>query len=170
MGWGRHIFVGVVSMSLAACTTAVDRTDLIGPITLASVSVDMSNAVVEGRELPVSRASAASVLESAIISAVAPSNDPNGTPVDLDVVMTEVRLAPPLERVVAGTSSATGTLTVKDAETGDLLSGPVTVTGNTENLRAAGIIALATTVTPQEDYRGTVRGFAEVIRQTLFGS
>ena len=170
MGWGRHIFIAVMAMSVAACSTAVDRSDEVGTISVTSVSVDMSSAVIEGRDLPITRPAAEDVLETAIEAAIAPDNDPDGRLVNVNVLMTELRLAPPLERVVAGTSSATGIMTVTDAETGDRISPPVSVTGNTENIRAAGLIALATTVTPQEDYQGTVRGFAETIRQTLFGS
>ncbi len=170
MGLGRHILAGAIAASVAACAPVVDRSDVLGPITVASVSVDASTAVVEGRDLPITRAAAAGLLEDAIEGAVARSNDPNGRAVNVDVVMTQIRLAPPLERVVAGTSSATGTLTVTDAETGERLKAPVSVTGNTTNLRAPGVVGLATTVTPEEDNRGTVRGFAEAIRQTLFGS
>ena len=170
MGLGRHIFIGIASVSLAACTTVVDQSENLGALRVEAVTVDTSSAVIEGRELQITPAAVSQLFEAEIRNSVARSSDPNGTPVNVDVVMTQIRLAPPLERVVAGTSTATGTLTVANAETGERLSPPTSVTGNSDNLRAAGVVALATTVTPEEDYRGTVRGFAEAIRQTLFGS
>ncbi len=170
MGLGRHIFIGVASMSLAACTTVVDQSDSLGALRVDAVTVDASSAIIEGRELQMTSAAVSQLFEAEIVNAVAQSSDPNGTPAKVDVVMTQIRLAPPLERVVAGTSTATGILTVSHAETGERLVPSTSVTGTSENIRAAGVIALATTVTPEEDYRGTVRGFAEAIRQTLFGS
>jgi hypothetical protein len=157
-------------MSLAACTTVVDQSDSLGALRVDAVTVDASSAIIEGRELQMTSAAVSQLFEAEIVNVVAQSSDPNGTPARVDVVMTQIRLAPPLERVVAGTSTATGILTVSHAETGERLAPSTPVTGTSENIRAAGVIALATTVAPEEDYRGTVRGFAEAIRQTLFGS
>ena len=84
--------------------------------------------------------------------------------------MTEVRLAPPAERIVAGTSTAKGVLKVTEVKGKRVVVPPTAITGNTKNIRMVGLIGLVTTVSADKDYQGTVAGFADTLRKALFGA
>lgn len=169
----RRIVAGLVAaVFLGACEVASIRTT--GDVTalnVRSVDVDTSgmDVAVSGRASPVTAQQLDDDLTAAISAALAAQSDPTGRVVRVDVVMEEVRLAPPIERVAAVTSTATGVITVTEVATGAVVVPATRVSGNTENIRAAWVLGLATTRTIDIDYRGTVNGFANTIRIALFG-
>jgi hypothetical protein len=166
------LLAGAALVTLAACAvpsirTAGDATAL----NVQSVTVETSgmSVAVEGRTSTVSKEQLDDDLTAALTAALAGKSDPEGRLVTVDVTMEQFRLAPPIERVVAGTSTATGVVTVTEVGTGTVVVPPTRLTGNTESIRAAWILGLATTRTVDKDYVGTVNGFASTTRRALFG-
>jgi hypothetical protein len=163
--------VGLALVLLAACEVpSIRSAGDTGALNVRSVTVDTAGmaVAVDGRTSTVTREQLGTDLTAAITAALASDSDPTGRAVDVTVNMETLRLAPPIERVVAGTSSATGVISVTETGTGVAVVPPTRLTGNTENIRAAWILGLATTRTVDKDYRGTVNGFAETARQALF--
>ena len=171
MGVARHIVaIALVSVVSACATPSIRTAGDTTALNVMSVSVDTSQMMVEGRTLKVTHTQLKSDMEAAVLSAVAPESDANGTPVDVAIAVSKMRLASPLARVVADTSSLTGTVRVTEVGTGREVVPATEVTGNTKNIRGAGVIGLATTVSVEKDYRGTLAGFANTVRKALFGS
>ncbi len=174
MSFSRHIASGFAMAALAGCATPSIRT--VGDtaaLKIAAVSVDTSKMTfaVEGRKSDVSKEQLQADLEAAVSQSLAAKSDPAGIPVKVEIVMSQLRLAPPLERVVAGTSSATGQVTVTEiGQPRRVIVPPTEVVGNTNNFRAVALIGLATTASVEKDYQGTLAGFADTIRKALFGS
>ncbi|MFL4469965.1 hypothetical protein ACERZ8_08840 [Tateyamaria armeniaca] len=168
----RFALAAVATLGLAACEVPSIRTaGDVAALNVQSVNVDTSgmSVAVEGRAFSVSRERLDDDLTAAISAALAAQSDPDGRVVTVDVTMEQVRLAPPIERVAAGTSTATGVISVTEVGTGAVVVPPTRLTGNSENIRAAWVIGLATTRTVDIDYRGTVNGFANTTRIALFG-
>jgi hypothetical protein len=168
----HHIVAWPVVAMLAGCATPSVRTEGdTSALNVVAVSVDTSamKVSVEGRTSPVTKEQLAADLTGYLTSSLAEKSDPNGKPVNVAIVMSKVRLAPPIERVVAGTSTAKGTVTVTEVGTDNIVVPTTEVTGNTENFRFVSVIGLATTVTVEKDYRGTLKGFATTVRTALFG-
>lgn len=168
----RLALAGLALVALAACDvpsirTAGDESAL----NVQTVNVDTSGmaVAVEGRTSTVSREQLDADLTAALGAALASQRDPAGRVVQVDVTMETLRLSPPIERVAAGTSTATGVVTVTEVGTGDVIVPPTRLSGNSENFRGAWVLGLATTRTVDKDYRGTVNGFANTVRIALFG-
>lgn len=167
----RLLSAGAVILLLGACTVPSIRTaGDAEALNVVAVDVDTSQmaVVVEGRSSTVTAQQLDDDLTSALTAALASSSDPAGRSVNVSVTMEQFRLAPPIERVVAGTSTATGVVSVTDAQTGDVVVAPTRMSGNTENFRAASVLGIATTRTVDKDYRGTVNGYAETARKAIF--
>lgn len=167
----RAVIAGVAMVTLAACEVPSIRTaGDVAALNVQSVNVDTSGmaVVVEGRVSTVTREQLDADLTAAISAALAFESDPDGRVVQVDVTMEAVRLSPAIERVAAGTSTARGVISVTEVETGTVIVPPTPLSGNTENIRAAWILGLATTRSVDDDYRGTVNGFANTVRLALF--
>ena len=167
----RLLLAGLIFVGLAACDVPSIRTQGdTSALNVQSVKVDASNlAAVEGRPLSVTKSQLEADFTRAISAAFAAQSDPNGRPVQVLVDLEQVRLAPPAERIVAGTSTAVGVVTVTELGTGAVIVPPTRVTGNTENFRGVSVIGLVTTASVDKDYNGTVNGFANAVRAALFG-
>ncbi|MEP2890822.1 hypothetical protein [Tateyamaria sp.] len=169
----RLLLAGLLCAGLAACDTPSIRTEGdTSALNVQAVTVDASglSTGVEGRALSVSTQQLEADFMTAVSAALASKSNPEGRAVRVDVRLEQVRLAPPAERIVAGTSSATGTITVTDINSGAVVVPSSRVVGNTENFRGVSVIGLATTPSIENDYKGTVNGFANSARQALFGS
>ncbi|WP_299723050.1 hypothetical protein [uncultured Tateyamaria sp.] len=169
---GRVMLAALAFVGLAACDVPSIRTSGdVSALNVQSVEVDTSQmaVAVEGRAFAVTREKLDADLTAAITAALASKSDPEGRPVRVDITMEQLRLAPPIERVAAGTSAATGVVSVIEVGTGAVVVPPTRVTGNSESIRAAWILGLATTQTVDKDYGGTVNGFAATTRAALFG-
>lgn len=125
---------------------------------------------IEGRVSPITREQLETDMTTALTAALSSKSDPEGRPVTVSVTMEKLRLAPPIERVAAATSTATGVVTVIETGTGTVVVPPTRLTGNSENIRGIWIAGLATTRTVDKDYLGTVNGFASTTRIALFGA
>ncbi len=168
----RMVLAGLAFCTLAACEVPSIRTEGdASALNVRSVSVETAGmaVAVEGRTSTVTREQLDADLTAAINAALASESDPNGRPVMVNVTMETLRLSPPIERVAAGTSTATGVISVTEVGTGAVVVPPTRLTGNTENFRGAWVLGLATTRTVDKDYRGTVNGFANTVRLALFG-
>ena len=167
----RLLLAGLIFVGLAACDVPSIRTQGdTSTLNVQSVKVDASNlAAVEGRPLSVTKSQLEADFRRAISAAFAAQSDPNGRAVQVLVDLEQVRLAPPAERIVAGTSTAVGVVTVTELGTGAVIVPPTRVTGNTENFRGVSVIGLVTTASVDKDYNGTVNGFANAVRAALFG-
>ena len=112
---GRIALAALAVLSLAACEVPSIRTsgDL-SALNVQSIEVDTSQmaVAVEGRTSTVTREKLDADLTAAITAALAAKSDPEARPVRVDVTMEKLRLAPPIERVAAATSSATGVISV----------------------------------------------------------
>ena len=169
---GRIALVALAVLSLAACEVpSIRASGDLSALNVQSIEVDTSQmaVAVEGRTSTVTREKLDADLTAAITAALAAKSDPEGRRVRVDVTMEKLRLAPPIERVAAATSTATGVISVTELGTGTAIVPPTRLTGNTENIRAPWILGLATTRSVDKDYGGTVNGFAATIRKALFG-
>lgn len=168
----RLSLAGLALLTLAACAVPSIRSDGdASSLNVQSIEVETAGIAlgVEGRTSTVTRAQIDTDFTAAITAALAAQSDPMGRPVAVNVTMERVRLAPPIERVVAGTSMATGVISVTEIGSGAVIVPPTRLTGNTENIRAAWVLGLVTTRTVDKDYIGTVNGFANTVRLALFG-
>ena len=76
----------------------------------------------------------------------------------------------PVEPEPSHPSTITGTMWIVDARNGAVLMKPATVRGAAKGgWVGGGLIGVALTKEPQEDYRATVAGFAADVRKRLFG-
>jgi hypothetical protein len=173
----RHIPAVLAVTALPACVSSSFATpDTLGALTVTSVDVTVTGggtgdggSIVSGRSGVVSPAQFVADLDANLTAALTAASDPAGTPATVTVAVSEVYLAPPLERVVAGTSFIAGTVSVTGAD-GSILVPPTPVRGNTSNIRLAGTFGLLTTPSLDNDYRGTLRGFVGTVRDALFGT
>ena len=173
----RHIPAVLAIAVLPACVSSSFETpDALGPLNVTSVEVAVADggagddaSVITGRSSVVSPAQFVADLDANLTAALSEASDASGLPASVTVAVSEVYLAPPLERVVAGTSYIAGTVSVTGAD-GSVLVPPTAVRGNTSNIRLAGTFGLLTTPSLDNDYRGTLRGFVGTVRDALFGS
>jgi hypothetical protein len=171
----RHIPAVLAIAALPACvTTSFETEEPIGALSVTGVEVALAGAaadgtVVDGRQRSVSAAQFAADLDGTLTAALQGASDPSGRPATVSVTVSEVYLAPAIERVVAGTSYISGTVTVTGAD-GTPIVPPTPVRGNTSNIRLAGTFGLLTTPSLDNDYRGTLLGFARTVRDALFGA
>jgi hypothetical protein len=172
MGLLRHIPALAAVALVAACTTPSIRTaGDASALNVVSVSVETAgmDVAVTGRQSAVTKEQLDADLTAAVTAELAQGSDATGTPAEVTVVVQSVKLAPPAARIVAATSTISGTVSVTEQKTGRVIVPPTAVTGNSKSLRAVGVIGLATTQTVENDYRGTIAGFAATVRKALFG-
>lgn len=168
----RSLLTGLLFVGLAACDVPSIRTaGDASALNVQSINVDTSQlaVAVEGRESSITTAQLDTDLTAALTAALTSKNDPEGRLVQVNVTMESFRLAPPVERVVAGTSTAVGLISVTEVGTNAVIVPPTRVSGNSENFRGAWVLGLATTRSVDKDYTGTVNGFANTARTALFG-
>ncbi len=172
----RHIPAILAMAAIAGCVQQpLETVNVDGGLNVTEVTIAVagdaasSQTVVTGRQAGIQSGQFRSDLDAELTSVLGQASDPAGTPVTVEVTVTEVYLAPPVERVVAGTSYIRGAVQVTDQQ-GRIVVRPTSVRGNTENIRLAGAFGLATTRSVQADYRGTLRGFAKTVRDALFGA
>ena len=175
MSFVRNTFAMTGFVVLSACAQAVTNpAETSGGLFVSDVNVSVApsianqSSVVTGRSYQVGSAKLVSDLEASLRSSLAQNSDATGTPVRVSVVVNEVFLAPPAGRVVAATSFIKGSLSVTKAD-GEAVIPPRAIRGTTDNIRLAGALGLVTTQSGEEDYRGTLRGFAKTVRTALFG-
>ena len=128
-----------------------------------------AGSVITGREIGVDADRFKADLDAALTHTLRDASDTAGEPVTVSVVVSEAFLAPPVNRAVAGTSYILGTVSVTGSG-GGVLVRPTEVQGNSDNIRLAGLPGVLTTQTVENDYRGTLRGFANTVRTAIFGA
>ncbi|MEO0503294.1 MAG: hypothetical protein AAFZ14_08210 [Pseudomonadota bacterium] len=159
------------ALALAACDAPpADAPQARSSIAAHVVTVDVSRfAAIEGRTVAISPDEVGEDIATALTDTMA---DASGDAVlaDIGLVLTSVRLTSPgAAFAFGGPSRIEGTMTVTDVETGDVLFGPETVVGTSETLRLPGVIGVATSPSPADDYRQTVDGFAIAVQRVLNG-
>ncbi len=165
----RHIPAAMAALALAACVApSLETADGVGALNVAAVEVSVAGPIV-GRRAGVTADRLARDLDATLTDALARASDPEGRPVTVEVDVIEARLAPPIERVAAGTSRIRARVTVTGAD-GTIVVPPTEITGNSDTIRLVGVLGVATTPSVENDYRGTVRGFAKTVRDALFGA
>jgi hypothetical protein len=172
----RHIPAVLAIAVLPACvSTAFEAPEAAGALNVTAVDVAVAGgvanaaSVVSGRQLDVAPGQFVADLDGTLTASLQAASDPAGQPVTVSVIVDEVYLAPAVERVVAGTSYIAGTVSVTSADGTEIVP-PASVRGNTSNIRLAGAFGLLTTPSLDNDYRGTLSGFARTVRNALFGA
>tara|TARA_R110002126_G_C10222381_1_gene479169 strand:+ start:91 stop:621 length:531 start_codon:yes stop_codon:yes gene_type:complete len=171
----RRTFLALsAAVALAACAEPLVDAQVAGQLNVVSVSVDVSGIQgVKGRMIEIAperverdiRATLASQLRQGSVG----SRD-----VKADLVVQRFRLVSPGESLmVGGTSIISGLMTVTDAKTGEVIVPPTTVVGTAKNgWQPGGLLGAMTkaSITPEDDYKQTVAGFAADVRKRLFGA
>lgn len=137
---------------------------------VVGVSVDTSAIEgVTGREISVAPAQIGADVRSTLMASLGDSA--GDRPVNVKLLIERVILVSPGQSMlVGGVSTITGTMWIVDEGTGAVLMKPTTVRGTAKGGWApGGLIGVALTKSPQEDYRATVAGFAADVRKRLFG-
>ena len=161
----------VCLFALGACMGAAPQSQSrVSPADIVAnvVRVDTSSfSGIEGRDFDLSPAEIASDIGRALgrrMGGGGPSN------ANIDVRLKKVQLTSPVAAFAFGGPSAIeAEVTVTDASTGAILFGPESVRGTSEFLRLPGVIGVATSPTPEQDYRQTVQGFAAAVTQAIRG-
>ncbi|WP_299686313.1 hypothetical protein [uncultured Tateyamaria sp.] len=154
---------------LGACDAPVaDSPEAQAPIAANTVRVDVSGfAAVEGRTVALSPARVGQDIAQALAQQLRQTAD-GAVIADITLDLTSVRLT---SRGAAfafgGPSRIAGILTAHDARTGAVMFGPTPVVGTSETLRLPGVIGVATSPSPTDDYRQTVLGFAVAVQRLL---
>ena len=173
MAFARNILATGAIALVAGCTTQTIRTPGDSSVlNIRSVSVDTSNmeSAVTGREIALTTTQLDTDLTAALTAQLSAASDPSGVASDVIVVVESVDLAPVINRAAGATSSITAVVTVTEEGTGRVIVPSAQLTGNTDSIRGAGVIGIATTRTVEQDYRGTLSGFASTVREALFGA
>jgi hypothetical protein len=172
MGMNRHMFAVALAATVSGCTTPSIRTAAdTSALNIVSVSIDTSETDFDdgGRAVTRTPAQFEADLTAALMTELEPVSHSGGTPVEVKVKITQLRLAPPIERFVAGTSYLASLVSVVETGSGRVVVPETEVSGNTDNFRFVGLVGLVTTVSVEDDYRGTLRGYAKTVREALFG-
>ncbi len=173
MMFARNILAAGALALVAGCTTQFIRTQGdSAALNIRSVTVDTSNmeTAVSGRELALTRTQLDADLTAALTTELSAASVPSGVASDVTVTVNSVDLAAVITRAAGATSSITAVVTVTEEGTGREIVPSTQLTGNSDALRGAGVIGLATAQTVEQDYRGTLAGFASTVREALFGS
>lgn len=169
---GKRLFLAIAASALvlSGCVgTPLLEEDARAALVVRNVSVDVTGYEnVQGRNLSISSDQLQADMTSAIETELSPVAGGNTV---VDVTVTRVYLVSPGQALlVGGASTITGTVTVTDAATGEVLLPTTTVRGIADGSWAlGGAIAAATTGTPLEDYQNSVRSFASDLRIRLLG-
>jgi hypothetical protein len=137
---------------------------------VVEVSVDTSAIEgVQGRAISVPPAQIGADIRSTLLASL--GNNAGDRPVKVNLLVERVVLVSPGQSMlVGGVSTITGTMWIVDARNGAVLMKPATVRGTAKGgWVGGGLIGVALTKEPQEDYRATVAGFAADVRKRLFG-
>jgi hypothetical protein len=160
------------ALALAACAAeAPDFTGEAGALNVRAVSVDVSGLdnAVTGRDVSVTKAQLQSNLTDALTASLAKSSDPDGIPARVVVVVSGVNLTSPLHAAAAGgPSSIEGLVSVVALDGNRQIVSPKSIKGSSADLRLPGVLGVVTSPSAENDYRGTVAGFAETVRRALF--
>lgn len=171
----RFFFSLAVLGVLAACGTAVTDPSAGVPLDayiVNSVVVD-SAAVqkVKGRAVQRDAAQIEADVRDTVVAALEPRDVPGGTPIDVGIVLQDIRLSRPEQNVFGGVSKLKALVTFDNARTGQPIQAPQVITGNAEGFRIpVGLLAIATTKTPEKDYQATLAGFAHKVERSIYGN
>ncbi len=172
----RHIPAVLALGALTACVQpSLETVEGEGALNVTAVEVTVAedaaqeDTVITGRQAGIRPEQFVPDLDAELTAALTEASDPSGAAVTVLVTVNQVYLAPPVERVVAGTSYIRGTVEVTGVD-GRTVVRPTSVQGNSDNIRLVGALGLVTTQSVQNDYRGTLRGFAKTVRNALFGA
>jgi hypothetical protein len=172
----KRTFVALGMLVIAAAcsnVTDIDRAKSdTGPLKLNAVRVDTSNVknTSERQIVGISRDRLASDLSAALTTKLGAVSNPNGLPANVNVTVEEVHLANIVERALVGTSYIVSSISVTDAATGEVIIEPTEVRGNSEQLRAGGMLGVVTTKSVENDYKLAVQGYADALAASLVAS
>ncbi|WP_299288642.1 hypothetical protein [uncultured Tateyamaria sp.] len=164
----RRLSLMLVLIMVAACTQPMLQDGTPQTFVVRDVTVDVASFTgVTGREIAVPPAQVAADVKAALEASLA---RPGPQTADLLIQLTSVQLTSRGSAAAfGGNSRMTAVLSVRDAATGDVLIAPTQITGFSEFVRVPGVIGAATSPSPESDYRQTVDGFAESVRNQLYG-
>ncbi|WP_458878255.1 hypothetical protein [Arenibacterium sp. CAU 1754] len=139
---------------------------------VVDVSVDTSaiDGVEGGREIAVPPAQIKTDLRNALLGTLRSANS-GGRPVKVNLLIERVYLVSPGQSMmIGGVSTIRGTLWITDAKTGAVVLKQTKVQGTAKGgYVLGGVIGVALTKSPQDDYRATVAGFAADVKKRLLG-
>lgn len=159
-----------IALTLAACdeaATSVTSTDTPGRAIVANVvAVDITDFIgIRGRALeraPLEVANDITVAVQDVFSGPGVAN------ANIALRLKDVLLTSPGSAFAfGGPSSIVADVTVRDAQTGDVIFGPQEVRGTSATLRVPGLIGVATSPSATRDYDQTVAGFAAALQTQL---
>lgn len=169
------LFAVAAAVVVTACSNVTDinraQSDT-GPLKLNKVIVTTDETLrrSEGRDFGKTAAEFRADLTSALAKELGAYSDPNGLPADVKVKVDEVYLARIVDRVLVGTSYIDSTISVVDAETGEIIVAPTKVRGDSDQLRGAGPIGAITTKSLAKDYQLAIDGYAKALAASLVAS
>ncbi len=167
----RRVFLALaVATVLVACAQPIAKSVDTGQFQVRAVNVDLSQFErVKGRNIDVPRAQVERDLSAALTRELTAASAGNSRPVDVDMKIFSVSLVSPGQAaLVGGLSNVSGEISVRDARSGEVLVPPTEIAGTPSGYAPGGIIAVALTKSPQEDYQATVAGFAADVRRSLY--
>ena len=172
---GRRSFLALSGVAfLAACATEpLLNLSMANGYNVGSVSIDVSSVegLKGGREIVRSPAQIKADMMASVGAAMARESNPAGRRVSVQINLTEVYLVSPGQAfLLGGISSAKGVLQVTDSVTGEIVVPATEIVGTVEGWAPGGLIALANSVTPEQDYNALVAGFATEVKTRLFGA
>lgn len=164
----RALLLTGLSVAIGACTQTILEPDVAQSVTIRRVVVLTSDlASYSVRELPISPDQLASDLQSHVEVELGNRRVPNGN-ADLIISVTRVLLkSPGLSFLAGGPSYINAQVEVRRVSDGAVISGPMTFSGNS-GPRMGGIFGAMSAPSAQDDYRMTLKGFAEMINAALF--
>ena len=164
----RAIFVFLTLAVLAACTEPLMTQGQSENLVVRNISVDVSAlSGVTGRQIDVPAEQIGADVKAALEKALARPGPGNA---DLAVVVQSVKLTSPgAAAAFGGNSKISVLMTITDAKTGDVLLPTREVRGYSDVLRLPGVIGVATSPSRENDYRQTVDGFAQSVKEQIYG-
>lgn len=166
----RVVFALLCATALTACAAPLVPPETAATIDVRSVSVDVGRYEgITGRNLTVSPERLKTDLTAALTRELAVSASGNS---DLTVQVSKVFLLSPGAAALIGgpgsNSAIVATVSVTDA-VGNTVLAPTEIRATSENFRLGGVIGVMMTPKPEDDYIGTVNGFAKSVKKRLLG-
>ena len=172
----RRTFLALFGAALlSACAATEPLLNLSAPsgYRVESVSIEVSSidGLKGGRDIERSPAQIQADLTASVRAALTTASMPNGRRVAVQIQLDNIALVGPGQAfMVGGISSARGVLQVSDVASGEIVVPATEVFGTVEGWAPGGLIALANSVPPEQDYNALILGFASKVKARLFGA
>ena len=164
----RFALLGLAALCVAACDAPDAASPEASNLIVRNITVDTSKITgVEGREIVVAPAQISKDLLSALRTSLAKAGTGNA---DIIVQVQQVELVSRGASVAFLQSNIKAILTVRDASTGQDIVPPTAITGFSEQFRLGGVVGVVTAPSAEQDYQQTLRGFANTVRDRVYGT